>query len=67
MPEESPTVKGYAGIMYEGLQDVTPQQVLNVADDFYRAMGLHTVLTGQRLNGLSAILKYMKNLARQAL
>jgi cysteine desulfuration protein SufE len=45
------------------LNGATPEQVLGVPADFYQAMGLDQVLTQQRLNGISAILAYMKRLA----
>jgi cysteine desulfuration protein SufE len=63
VPEESPTVRGYAAIMHEGVQNVTPEDVLKIPNEFYIDMGLHEVITGQRLNGLSAILAHMKKLA----
>jgi cysteine desulfuration protein SufE len=63
VPEESPTVRGYAGIMHDGVRDVTPEEVLKIPSEFYLEMGLHHVITGQRLNGLSAILVHMKKLA----
>lgn len=63
IPAESPTVRGFAAIMSEGLQDATPEEVLHIPADFYLRMGLHQVLTQQRLNGISAILAHMKRLA----
>jgi cysteine desulfuration protein SufE len=67
VPAESPTVRGYAAILGEGLKGATPQEVLAVPADFYEKMGLERVLTSQRLNGLSAILAHMKRLAMQTL
>jgi cysteine desulfuration protein SufE len=67
VPRESPTVRGFAAIMGEGLSGCTPQEVLAVPNDFFNHMGLEQVLTMQRLNGLSAILAHMKRLAAQAL
>ncbi len=63
IPPESPTVRGYATILEEGLNGATPEEVIAVPGDFYQQMGLHTVLTYQRLNGITAILAYMKRLA----
>lgn len=63
VPEESPTVRGYAGMMHEGVRDIPPEDVLKIPNDFYLEMGLHQVITGQRLNGLTAILAHMKKLA----
>jgi cysteine desulfuration protein SufE len=67
VPAESPTVRGYATILGEGLQGASPQEVLAVPVNFYQEMGLHTVLTMQRLNGIGAILAHIKRLAKQEL
>jgi cysteine desulfuration protein SufE len=67
VPQESPTVRGFAALMAEGLGGANPSQVLAVPNDFFFAMGLERVLTMQRLNGMSAILAYMKRLATQEL
>lgn len=67
VPDESPTVRGYAAIMAEGLREATPEQVLNVPGDFYQQIGLDKVLSYQRLNGISAILAHMKRLALETL
>jgi len=63
VPEESPTVRGYAAIMAEGLRGASPTQVLNIPADFYLKMGLQTVLSSQRLNGMAAIVAHIKRLA----
>lgn len=63
VPPESPTVRGYAAILQEGVRDVTPEQVLRIPDDFYYRMGLNQVLSSQRINGMMAILAHMKRLA----
>jgi cysteine desulfuration protein SufE len=65
VPPESPTVRGYAAILGEGLRGATPEEVLNIPGNFYQEMGLHRVLTTQRLNGITAILAYLKRLAGQ--
>ena len=67
VPAESPTVRGYASIMKQGLDGSFPEEVLQIPGDFFHAMGLHEVLTHQRLNGLSAILAHIKQLAVNAL
>jgi cysteine desulfuration protein SufE len=63
VPDESPTLRGYAALMAEGLNGATPEQVLSVPGDFYQQMGLDKVLSHQRLNGIVAILAHMKRLA----
>lgn len=64
VPAEAPTTRGYASILALGLRGLAPREVLAVPADFFQAMGLHEILSPQRLNGISAILAYMK---RQAL
>jgi len=63
VPPESPTVRGYAAILAQGLQGATPEEVIAVPMDFYLQMGLQQVLSHQRLNGVAAILAYIKRLA----
>ncbi|NTU81366.1 MAG: SufE family protein [Chloroflexales bacterium] len=65
VPEEAPTTRGYASILAEGLRGVSPREVLAVPGDFFQEMGLHQILSPQRLNGISAILAYMKRQALQ--
>ncbi len=67
VPPESPTVRGYAAILAEGLDGLPPEEILGVPADFYLKMGLDTVLTHQRLNGISAILAHIKRLALEAM
>jgi len=67
IPAESPTVRGYAAILGEGLHGATPEQILRLPSDFFQEMGLHKVLSQQRLRGITAILAYLKRLASQEL
>jgi len=60
IPKESPTVRGYAGILVEGFAGATPEAVLATPDDFHQVLGLQDVITPQRLRGLHALLHYMK-------
>jgi cysteine desulfuration protein SufE len=63
IPPQSPTVRGFASLLDEGLREASPEQVIQVPNDFYLQMGLQQVLTPQRLNGIAAILAHMKALA----
>jgi cysteine desulfuration protein SufE len=65
VPPESPTVRGYAAILQESTAGLRPEEVLAIPHDFYLQMGLNEVLSGQRLNGIGAILNYVKHLARK--
>ena len=47
VPEEAPTVRGFAALLAEGLNGLAPEQVLRVPDHFYTEMGLQGVLTGR--------------------
>ena len=63
VPEVAPTVRGFAAILGLGLKGATPEQVLMTPGDVFFQMGLHKVLTPQRLNGSAALLGHMKRLA----
>ncbi len=63
VPPEAPTVRGFAAILHRGLNGRSPQEIQSVPNEFYLQMGLQEVLSGQRLNGIGAILRYMKQLA----
>ncbi len=65
VPAEAPTTRGYAALLADGLRGTSPQEVLAVPWDFFHAMGLHQLLSPQRLNGITAILAYMKRQALQ--
>jgi cysteine desulfuration protein SufE len=64
-PPESPSVRGYAALLSEGVKGAAPQAIIAVPHDFYYAMGLQEVLSGQRLNGMRAILAHIKRLAQR--
>ena len=64
IPPEAPTVRGFAAILQQGMDGLAPDAVLEIPNNFYFETGLQKVLSGQRLNGISAILAHMKNLAR---
>lgn len=59
-PPESPTVRGYAGILSAGLDGESPEAILGVENDFYLDMGLEEVVTPLRLRGMGAILFRLK-------
>ncbi len=67
IPPMSPTVRGLAAILSEGLNGSTPEEILSVPADFYLQMGLQDALSHQRLNGFSAILAHMKKIAAREL
>ena len=60
IPLESPTVRGYAAALVDGLAEATPAQVLATPEDAYIKMKLGEVITPQRLRGLHFLMRYMK-------
>lgn len=61
VPQEAPTVRGYAGILSEGLAGASAEEILAVPDNFYLEMGLGKALTPMRLRGIAAILGRLKS------
>ena len=67
IPPESPTIRGYAAILLEGLAGASAQEILETPDDVYMLLGLAEVITPQRVRGLHALLGYMKKQLRNLL
>jgi len=63
-PPEAPTVRGFAGILREGLEGEPWEEVLAVPPDFYAGMGLQEVVSALRLRGMGAILARLKRQIR---
>lgn len=60
VPAESPTTRGFAGILSSGLEGARASEVLETPNDFYSKMGLAEVISSLRLRGMSAILARVK-------
>jgi len=63
IPPQSPTVRGLASILLNGLDECTPEEVISVPADFYLPMKLEEAVSGQRLNGFAGVLAHMKHIA----
>ncbi|MBK5265896.1 MAG: SufE family protein [Acidimicrobiia bacterium] len=59
-PLEAPTVRGYAGILAEGLNGEQATTILELPNDFYYGIGLEDIVTPQRLRGMGAIVARLK-------
>ncbi|GAB4579613.1 MAG: SufE family protein [Anaerolineales bacterium] len=67
VPKSSPTVRGFAALMQEGISGSTMEEVMRIPSNFFQPMGLEKVLSAQRMHGISAILGHMKRLAASGL
>ncbi|HZQ79058.1 MAG TPA: SufE family protein [Acidimicrobiia bacterium] len=67
VPAEAPTTRGFAGILREGLEGATAQEVLGTPNDFYEELGLADVISSLRLRGMSAILFRLKRQVQEQL
>jgi cysteine desulfuration protein SufE len=66
-PPEAPTTRAFAGILSEGLEGATAEQVLAVPSDLYQRMGLATAISPLRVRGGSAILNRLQRQVREHL
>jgi cysteine desulfuration protein SufE len=67
VPAESPTTRGFAGILYSGLNGAPAEDVLATPNDFYLKMGLGEAISALRLRGMGAILSRLKRQVRHHL
>ena len=58
-------VKGLVGLLLEGMNGLTPQEVVALAPDFIRDTGLDVSLTPSRANGFYNIFKLMQQKASE--
>ena len=63
IPPQSPTVRGLATILANGLSGCTPEQIISVPADFFLPMNLQQAVSQQRLNGFTGVLAHMKHVA----
>lgn len=66
-PPETPTVRGFAGIIREGLEGEHYTTVLQVPTTFYADMGLEDVVSPMRLRGMRAIMAGIRRGIQQQL
>ncbi|NUP74159.1 MAG: SufE family protein [Sinomonas sp.] len=59
-PREAPTTRGFASILFEGLDGLTANEILSVPDDIAHELGLDRAVSPLRLRGMSAMLVRIK-------
>jgi cysteine desulfuration protein SufE len=60
IPPQSPTVRGLASILANGLNGSQPEEIIGVPGDFYLPMNLQEAVSHQRLRGFVGVLAHMK-------
>lgn len=63
-PPEAPTTRGFAGILHEGLDGLTVDEVLGVPEQAPMNFGLAEVVSPLRLRGMVAMLSRIKRQVR---
>ncbi|GAB4403326.1 MAG: SufE family protein [Anaerolineales bacterium] len=63
IPKQSPTVRGLASILVNGLNGCTLEEILSTPADFYVPMNLQEAISQQRINGFIGVLAHMKQAA----
>jgi cysteine desulfuration protein SufE len=66
-PPEAPTTRAFAGILSDGLEGATADEVLAVPSDLYQRMGLAAAISPLRVRGGSAILNRLQRQVRDDL
>lgn len=59
-PRESPTTRGFASILAQAVDGLSPAEVLAIPDDFPQMLGLTRVVSPLRLNGMNGMLRRTK-------
>src|SRR5215207_9015597 len=63
IPPQSPTVRGLASILANGLNGTTLQEIISVPADFFLPMKLNEAVSQQRIHGFMGVLAHMKQAA----
>ena len=66
-PPESPTTRGFASILAQGLDGLTPDEVLAVPADYPQSLGLGEAVSPLRVRGMSGMLGRAKRQLRERL
>jgi cysteine desulfuration protein SufE len=64
-PPEAPTTRGFAGILYAGLDGLGADDVLATPGEFSSQLGLQDLVSPLRMRGMAAMLARIKRQIRQ--
>jgi cysteine desulfuration protein SufE len=64
-PPESPTTRGFAGILHAALDGLTAAEVLATPPEFSSQLGLQDLVSPLRLRGMAAMLARVKRQVRE--
>ena len=64
-PLEAPTTRGFAGILYAGLDGLTADEILQTPGEFSAQLGLQDLVSPLRLRGMAAMLARIKRQVRE--
>lgn len=64
-PRESPTTRGFASIIAQGLEGLTVDEALAVPDDYPQTIGLVEAVSPLRIRGMTALLGRAKRQIRE--
>jgi cysteine desulfuration protein SufE len=60
VPSDAPTMRGFAGLLYVGLNGATPTAIAATPGDLCQQLGLHKALGSLRSRGFTALLRRMQ-------
>ena len=66
-PAESPTTRGFASILAQGLEGLTVQEVLDIPADYPQSLGLAEAVSPLRVRGMTGMLARTKRQLRERL
>lgn len=66
-PAESPTTRGFASILVQGLDGLTVDEVLDVPGDYPQSLGLAEAVSPLRVRGMTGMLGRVKRQVRERL
>ncbi|PWC04027.1 SufE family protein [Agromyces badenianii] len=64
-PAESPTTRGFASILVQGLHGLTADEVLEVPADYPQSLGLAEAVSPLRVRGMTGMLARIKRQLRE--